>query len=422
MSGITCEIDAAPDSRIRRSGVEGTILRFAASLRSVFHVKHRPACAANRVAVLGTTALVTALLATGCAAGVATPHGWAPPVAANGLLLVQSGTGRLAAVNTSGATVAQYELKGPTTKNFIGQTSQAAAAPLYATPLVEGDAVYVASYHGTVARLKLGSGALTPTWEVTLPEQIVATPILRGDRLYLSTENGYLTTLDAASGRTLASSRPTSGRVWGAPVLQQNRIYIGTLDSSELIAVNADSCATACAVEWRQGVSGATAADLLVDGELLVVASFDRAIHALDLANGAEKWRFRGDGWFVSRPLATAQGIYAGTMRGSVYALDRSGQAQWRFHRDGLEFRATPVLVGDTLVAADRNGVFVGLDTATGAEKWTRTADKTFIDANGVLVESGVFFMTTDRALLRIDPASGDIKTFNVQPPKGDGK
>ncbi|MSQ29573.1 MAG: hypothetical protein EXR68_03685 [Dehalococcoidia bacterium] len=382
------------------------------ALAPMFHVKHRLALALVAMATV-------AFLATGCTAGVASPHGWAPPVAAaNGLLLVQSATGRLAAVNTSGATVAQYELRGATTTNFIGRTSQAAAAPLYAAPLVDGDAVYVVSYGGTIARLKLGNGSLTAAWETHLAQNIVATPILRGNRLYVSTENGHLVALDATSGKTLTSSRPTSGRVWGAPVLQQNRILIGTLDSSELIAVNAETGA----IEWKQTLAGATAADLLVDGELLVVASFDRTIHALGLADGTEKWRFQGDGWFVSRPLATPQGIYMVTMRGSVYALDRTGQSRWHFRRDGLEFRAAPMLVGDTLVAADRNGVFVGLDAATGTEKWTRTVDQTFIDADGALLESALFYVTTDRRLLRVDPASGDIKAFNVQPPSGDGK
>ena len=383
----------------------------------MFHVKHPHLT--NKTGLTGAI-LAAALFGTACTGAVNPAKGWAPPVPGpNGVLLVQSGPGRLTTAKPDGSRLADYQIEGQKTSAFFGlRETQAAPSPLYAAPLVDKNAVYLVAYEGRVVRLNLDNGNLSQQWVTDLHEKVVATPVLRGDRLYVSTENGHLEVLNAANGTRVNSSRPTDGRVWGAPALQESRIIIGTLDSSELIAVNADSGA----VEWKQKAAGAAAADLVIEGDLLIVPSFDRSLHALDAATGAEKWRFTGDGWFVGKPVATKQAVYAATMRGAVYALDRSGKLLWQFDRNGLEFRAAPILAGDTLLVAARNGTIVALDAANGSEKWTREAENATIDANGAMLDGGVFFTTDDHRLLRVDPGKGDIQTFNVQPPKGNGK
>ena len=49
---------------------------------------------------------------------------------------------------------------------------------------------------------------------------------------------------------------------------------------------------------------------------------------------------------------------------------------------------------------------------------WTKRAESATIDANGAAMSGGVFYITSTHQLLRVDPASGDIKSFDVQPPK----
>ncbi|MEI7924731.1 MAG: PQQ-binding-like beta-propeller repeat protein [Chloroflexota bacterium] len=388
----------------------------------MFHVKHPQfthKVSARKTALTGLIA-ASALFAAACTRSVTPAKGWAPPVPGpNGVLLVQSGPGRLTTTKPDGSRLADYQIEGITTSTFFGlRQTQAAPSPLYAAPLVAGNAVYLVAYDGRVVRLNLDGNNLGQQWVTDLGEQVVATPVLRGDRLYISTEHGRLEVLNTANGTRITSNRPTEGRVWGAPALQETRIFIGTLDSSELLAVNADTGN----VEWKQKGVGAAAGDLVLEGDLLVVPSFDRTIHALATTDGVERWRFAGDGWFVGRPLVTKDTIYAGSMRGSVYALDRAGKMLWRFQRAPLEFRAAPILAGDTVIAAGRDGTIVGLDAKTGAEKWTRSADSAVIEANGVLVDGAVYYSTDDHRLLRLDPAKGDIQTFNVQPPKGNGK
>jgi outer membrane protein assembly factor BamB len=192
-------------------------------------------------------------------------------------------------------------------------------------------------------------------------------------------------------------------------------IYVGSLDNSDLVALNVDTGTT----EWRKELAGATAAGVTVDGDTIIVASFDRALHSLDAAaGGTERWRFEGDGWFVGTPLVTKDAIYAATMRGTVYAVDKSGKQIWSRAHPDREFRSSPILAGDTLVIAARDGTILGLNVADGAEKWS-TEPQGAIDADGLLLESSLFYITTSRALLRVDPADGAIRSFNTQPPDG---
>ena len=104
----------------------------------MFHVKHR----------FGPTLvafLATALIATGCTGSGAPAQGWAQPVKGpGGTLLIQSQVGMLAALAADGSKVAEFQVKGPPTRNFLGQQSQA-PTPLYAAPIelsVEGSGAF----------------------------------------------------------------------------------------------------------------------------------------------------------------------------------------------------------------------------------------------------------------------------------------
>ncbi|TAJ16852.1 MAG: hypothetical protein EPO65_12405 [Dehalococcoidia bacterium] len=102
-------------------------------------------------------------------------------------------------------------------------------------------------------------------------------------------------------------------------------------------------------------------------------------------------------------------------MGGSIYALTLDGQQRWRFTLDTekAEFRATPVLANGRLVAVSRRGVIVGLDPATGEQKWRETLTDTRIDASPLVIEGQVFILTTKHVLIRVDAATGANKVIS---------
>ena len=122
--------------------------------------------------------------------------------------------------------------------------------------------------------------------------------------------------------------------------------------------------------------------------------------------------------------LIVASGKSAGrsiSIKRNKLLIGRSEECDVRPLSDEVSRRHCVVTVGpaDAWIEdlKSRNGTFVGLDAATGAEKWSRTFEGVEIDANGLMLDNAIFFTTHTYRLLRLDPATGEIQPVNVQPP-----
>lgn len=125
-------------------------------------------------------------------------------------------------------------------------------------------------------------------------------------------------------------------------------------------------------------------------GLVLVGCEHNGAVLAIDLATGAERWRFHTDGPVRVAPLADAERVYAASDDGHLYCLDHAGKLLWKF-RGGPSDRkvlgherlisawpagARPALVDGVVYHVAGywpvDGVFVhALDARTGAVRWT---------------------------------------------------
>jgi eukaryotic-like serine/threonine-protein kinase len=366
----------------------------------VFHVKH----SANRPPwrTLGVFLVALALVTTACTR-VAAPEGWAAPVTSGSEIYAQLDRGVLWAFQVNGNAV-QRGWRYPAT------TDKVKFDAFYATPVVDGQTIYLVSHKGEVVALDATNGRPLQSWggaPVALGQGVVATPVFDGQHLFVATENGDLFSFNAANGQHTRLLQG-DGRVWSGLALQGSTVFVGNLDDRRVRAVNTATGA----VEWTQSVAGAAVANLAIDGNLLVIGSLDRSVHALDVtAQGSQAWSFTGDGWFAAQPATTPQAIYAASLNGTVYALDpATGTERWQFHQDGQAFRARPVLVGSTLVAVGRDGDVYGLNAADGTMLWHHTIAAGNIDADPLVAGSNVIVITTKGQLARIAADTGDTQ------------
>lgn len=355
--------------------------------RQVFHVKHQ------RWLPLGLI-LAVAILASGCVA-IQEAEGWAAPVEVNDHLLVQSERGQLSLIDRdTGAVAWRYP-------DEFEQDS-----PFYATPVVDGSRVYLASFRGRVVRLQAGAAAPSEDWSLALDTRVVATPILRGSRLYVPTEAGQIVVVDSESGRITDTIETSERRIWGSPAATTSTIFIGDLDNRATAALDLSSGE----MLWEQSISGATAADLALDGDLLLVGSFDQHLHAIDITNnGEERWAFQGSGWFMGRPLVAGDVVYVASMSGGIYAVDRSsGTAVWSRVIEGAEFRSSPVIVGGSLVAVARDGHVHSLALSNGELQWSQqVVDDGRVNADVFVDGTELYLITSKQRLIRVDLARG---------------
>lgn len=356
----------------------------------MFHVKHR-----GRLLV---AVLALSLLASGCAQ-LASPEGWAAPVADGDRIFVQLERGTISAgsFSANGAFTEEWRFpSGTDDLDFDG---------FYATPVVDDDHVYAVSYDGFAIALDQETGR--PDWPaiVELKTNVVATPLLLGDALYIPTGDGELVVLSAADGTETARFLEPNGRIWAAPVADGGTIYVGELDARQLTAVDALSGE----LDWQQDAGGGLSSDLALVGDFVLTGSLDRSLRAFDQTSpGAQRWEYDTNGWITSAPLISGSVVYSATLRGEVFALDvDTGAEDWLYTEDDLEFRAKPILVDGVLVVADRDGRLRGLDPATGELRWGTDLDNAKLFADPLLFDGSILYVTKDGDLLRVSPRDG---------------
>ena len=379
----------------------------------MFHVKHsaRSGTLRRRSTLAAALLGLLALLAAGCTGRLGDPEGWSAPVLANGLVLVQERPGELVAVSMG---------DGPS--RVVWRFPEDAVLPagvdpddidleaIYATPIVDGDDVYIAAYSGHVLKLSLEGDGPRVRWLRRLSDHVVGTPAYdeAGGMLYVPTEAGELVPVGTANGTVGEPIVRAGERLWSLPVLDAGAIYLGGLDR-RVRAIDRASQTE----RWSERIGGAVAGDPVVDGETLYVGALDRSLYALDtVADGAERWSFRGDGWFWARPLLRGETLYAATANGSVYALDsRRGEELWHFREEDSEIRARPVLVGGVLVVAVRAGSLFGLDPSTGDRLWREDLVEGQLLADPLVIESAILYITDKGDLIEVDSQSGSTTT-----------
>lgn len=270
----------------------------------------------------------------------------------------------------------------------------------------------------------------------------------RSGIVVVGTRDGVLRAFE--SGGTEAWSFQARGGFGAAPLVDDGNVYAGSDDGT----VYALDLYTGKEL-WRQSIGEETGAQPVALKGILVIATHQDAVLALDARSGERKWSHRrerkGESFSirgVARPLPAHGLLFAAYSDGTVSALDpQTGNARWErvvspkgeqqdvdsLSADGSRIfaaayagsvlalepgtgrtlweqklpAACQVLAVDGLVVAAAPGKLTGLDAAEGAVRWTAAIDP---GSPGRLARvGGRVAVPTAKGLVLVAPLGGKV-------------
>lgn len=235
---------------------------------------------------------------------------------------------------------------------------------IQATPAVDGNALVVATTEGEVARFDARTGQRA--WSICLPDPTRSSPTICGDKVYLGCGDGGMRCLDLRTGRVLWEAfveRPIESR----PAVAMGRVVFGAWDQ----AVHCLNAATGDEL-WSQPVgrsiyySPATSACLIFEGRVFTAAP-DNTIRAFDLITGEPLWEAQGQAGYTSPAVGPDGTIIYGSMNGQLIGLDpATGQDRFRTEVGKGTYNASAMVAGGLLTVGALSGAAILADARSG--------------------------------------------------------
>ena len=218
---------------------------------------------------------------------------------------------------------------------------------------------------GEETRLDINGGE----WVKQIEGAIVGGPTLAEEEglVLVGSDDGnlyaYKTTEDNP-GR-LAWRFPAKGEIWSPPAVGDGAVYFGSMDRHVYALALGEELNQAERLLWKYKTGGAVVGKPLLLEGMVIVGSFDGKLYAIDSKEGDLLWSFEGDDWFWAGPVSDGERIYAANLRGTVYALDKSGNRSWTFPAESPVV-SRPLVIGDELVVGTDEGKLHLLDARSG--------------------------------------------------------
>lgn len=310
------------------------------------------------------------------------------------------------------------KIKWKTEPNSDTQTTnwkiwKSVAVPFALTggPSVYSGLVALGGRNGEVFAFNAADGKML--WKSMVSSSVISAPLVTFDTVVVRANDGKVHGLDLSTGEKkwqFDRAVPSlSVRGTGAPVLGPGIIIIG-FDDGTLVAINQQDGKRV----WEQLIAkpdGRTELERMsdIDGEIQVgdrevfATSYHNSTMALSLNNGQPIW-VREVGGYAGVALMSDR-LFISDKNSNVWAFDRnSGNDIWKQEgllRHGL---TTPVVQGNYVVLADKQGKAHWLDSQTGEIK-------ALVDVGGPVLGSPV---VSDDGIVYIQTVDGTVSAYSL--------
>ncbi|MDJ1432558.1 PQQ-binding-like beta-propeller repeat protein [Halostagnicola sp. A-GB9-2] len=240
-------------------------------------------------------------------------------------------------------------------------------------PVVHGSrivlSVQTATEQGRLVGFDERDGA--EEWLYDIDARVTAPPTVDGAAIYVPDWGGSVHALSAFSGSLQWAHEidpdDSSYTFAGSIAVHDGTLYLGSMaGETGLVAVDAETGD----LRWFRSTAGVSAGPVVDDG--LVVVQGDSLVHAFD-TDGTERWTFNVPGDRFESPLALDENYVYVPMREALYAITRDGEAAWTTELATND--AGPPTISGEAVLVTEDGQLRALDRSDGTTRWSVETD-----------------------------------------------
>lgn len=173
-------------------------------------------------------------------------------------------------------------------------------------------------------------------------------------------------------------------------------------------------------VLWKRSFKNGTfeSTATIVDG-VVYVGSLDGNLYCLDLATGADKWKFNTELGFKAAAAIRDGNVYVGDTDGKFYCLDAAtGTKKWEVASEA-EINAGANFYKDKVLFTSQDGGLYCVDATSGKLVWKYTIDN-MIQCAPTVVDNRCFLAGCDQKLHIVDLDEGKAATtLDIGDPTG---
>ncbi len=219
-------------------------------------------------------------------------------------------------------------------------------------------------------------------------------PILQGD-----IQRTSFFDFDFSDTNNILWSYQASGEIISSPVIFEDKIYFGTINTKKLICL--DNYGN---LEWQYQVAGKIQSTPTLSGDKVIFTCRDGNIYCLDANSGTEEWIFNTGQWSDSSPLIINNLVYVVAydqdFLGKLYCLYlESGNEKWSY--PGVSIISSPSYFNDNIYVGSDDNKILSIDADDGELNWEKHLGELelpigapSISNNFLFIGSGGFTMT----------------------------
>lgn len=244
-------------------------------------------------------------------------------------------------------------------------------------PIVVGDSIYTADASGVIQAANMSSGQIL--WSKKVNAAIISGPAVLNQYLIVGTDSSKLIAFEKQSGKQLWQAN-VSGDVLAKPLITANKVIAKTIDGNLYAFDLATGRQLWLSVHGSPGlILKASSAPVVVDNKMIISGYSDGKMDALDLKTGQLLWQrsiaYASGASDVERlvdidadPIVQGNTVLLATYQGYVGALSLStGDFIWRKPASTYN---NIVVSGNTLYMTDSNDVVRAINKTTGQVNW----------------------------------------------------